>query len=197
MKIFFKYFYYKKLFLINCSVLILIFACQPNVEKLHSTELIDEPNHLAKNFLNPPDRTKPGVYWYFMDGNQNRDEMTADLEAMASVGIGKVVFLEVNIGVPRGPVNFMSDQWQDNFVHAVKTTKRLGMELILGTGPGWAGSGGPWVKPEDSMQHLVGSTTEVSGPIKFKDKLGVPKPPKPNYFAGLHNQHLHHLVCQH
>tara|TARA_S200000501_G_scaffold195755_1_gene184315 strand:+ start:5025 stop:8135 length:3111 start_codon:yes stop_codon:yes gene_type:complete len=188
MKIFFKYFYYKKLFLINCSVLILIFACQPNVEKLHSTELIDEPNHLAKNFLNPPESTKPGVYWYFMDGNQNRDEMTSDLEAMASVGIGKVVFLEVNIGVPRGPVNFMSDQWQDNFVHAVKTTKRLGMELILGTGPGWAGSGGPWVKPEDSMQHLVGSTTEVSGPIKFKDKLGVPKPPKPNYFAGMSKQ---------
>ena len=30
-----------------------------------------------------------------MDGNQNRVEMTADLEAMARVGIGKVVFLEV------------------------------------------------------------------------------------------------------
>ena len=39
----------------------------------------------------------------------------------------------------------MSEEWQDNFVHAVKTTKRLGMELILGTGPGWAGSGGPWI----------------------------------------------------
>jgi len=185
MKMFLNYFFYKKLAIINFLVLILIIACQPNVEKLITTEPINKSNHLATNFLNPPDSTKPGVYWYFMDGNQNRDEMTADLEAMARVGIGKVVFLEVNIGVPRGPVNFMSDQWQDNFVHAVKTTKRLGMELILGTGPGWAGSGGPWVKPEDSMQHLVGATTKVSGPIKYKGKLAVPKPPKPNYFAGM------------
>ena len=51
-----------------------------------------------------------------MDGNQNRDEMVADLHAMKDVGIGSVLFLEVNIGVPAGPVDFMSDEWQDNVV---------------------------------------------------------------------------------
>ena len=177
--------------MVNWQILILtlsITACQPNVQKLESNESIVESDALSKNFLIPPNSTRPGVYWYFMDGNQNRDEMTADLEAMARAGIGKVVFLEVNIGVPRGPVNFMSEEWQDNFVHAVKTTKRLGIELILGTGPGWAGSGGPWVKPEDSMQHLVAGVTEISGPKSFKSKLAVPKPPKPNYFAGMSEQ---------
>ena len=177
--------------MVNWQILILtlsITACQPNVQKLESNESIVESDALAENFLIPPNSTRPGVYWYFMDGNQNRDEMTADLEAMARAGIGKVVFLEVNIGVPRGPVNFMSEEWQDNFVHAVKTTKRLGIELILGTGPGWAGSGGPWVKPEDSMQHLVAGVTEISGPKSFKSKLAVPKPPKPNYFAGMSEQ---------
>ena len=182
---------YKKTRMVNWQILILtlsITACQPNVQKLESNESIVESDAIAENFLIPPNSTRPGVYWYFMDGNQNRDEMTADLEAMARAGIGKVVFLEVNIGVPRGPVNFMSEEWQDNFVHAVKTTKRLGIELILGTGPGWAGSGGPWVKPEDSMQHLVAGVTEISGPKSFKSKIAVPKPPKPNYFAGMSEQ---------
>ena len=27
---------------------------------------------LAKSFSAPPDSARPGVYWYFMDGNQDR-----------------------------------------------------------------------------------------------------------------------------
>ena len=146
-------------------------------------------SELEDSFQNPPDNARPGVYWYFMDGNQNRDEMVADLHAMKDVGIGSVLFLEVNIGVPTGPVNFMSAQWQDNIVHAVKTTQELGMEFILGTGPGWSGSGGSWVKPEDSMQHLVGSSTKVQGPAKFEKSLPVAPPQPPNRFAGMNGAH--------
>jgi len=124
-----------------------------------------------------------------MDGNQNRDEMVADLHAMKDAGIGSVLFLEVNIGVPAGPVAFMSEAWQDNIVHAVKTTQELGMEFILGTGPGWAGSGGSWVKPVDSMQHLVGSSTAVQGPARFEKALPVPAPHKPNRFSGMSGAH--------
>jgi hypothetical protein len=150
--------------------------------------LSSNSGELYEDFLAPPSSAKPGVYWYFMDGNQDRDEMTADLEAMAEVGLHSVIFLEVNIGVPRGPVDFMSEEWQDNFAHAVRTAERLDMEVILGTGPGWAGSGGPWVKPEDAMQHLVGSSTSVVGPAAFNGKLAVPKPPEPNHFAGLSSE---------
>jgi len=66
-------------------------------------------DELAMRFQNPPDSARPGVYWYFMDGNLNREEMTADLEAMKDAGIGNLVFLEVNVGVPRGPADFMSE----------------------------------------------------------------------------------------
>ena len=65
---------------------------------------------LENEFRNPPDSARPGVYWYFMDGNLSREGMTADLESMKEVGLGNLVFLEVNVGVPRGPVDFMSDQ---------------------------------------------------------------------------------------
>ena len=147
----------------------------------NSLEYDPEHNELAKRFQNPPDCARPGVYWYFMDGNLNREEMTADLEAMKEAGIGNLVFLEVNVGVPRGPVDFMSEQWQNLFVHAVREAERLGIEITLGSGPGWTGSGGPWVKAEQSMQHLVASSVEVKGPVRFNKKLPVPEPRSP-YF---------------
>ena len=129
---------------------------------------------LNESFTTPPGSARPGVYWYFMDGNLDRREMVKDLESMKEVGLGNLVFLEVNVGVPRGPVKFMSDQWQDYYANAVRHAERLGIDITLGAGPGWTGSGGPWVKPEQSMQHLVFSTVETAGPGKFDGILPVP-----------------------
>jgi hypothetical protein len=134
---------------------------------------------LKQGFLNPPDSARPGVYWYFMDGNLDREAMTKDLESMKKAGIGYVLFLEVNVGVPRGKIDFLSNEWQELFKHAVKEAERLGIRLILGSGPGWAGSGGPWVTPALSMMHLVASDTIVSGPSEFNAILPVPEPKKP------------------
>jgi hypothetical protein len=130
---------------------------------------------LKQAFLNPPDTSKPGVYWYFMDGNLSREEMTKDLESMKEVGISNLIFLEVGIGVPRGPVDFMSEEWQELYVHAVREAERLGIKILLGAGPGWCGSGGPWVKPEESMKHLVFSETEIAGGKKVDIVLPEPE----------------------
>ena len=64
-------------------------------------------DNIKDGFLNPPDSARPGVYWYFMDGNLDRAAMTADLESMKKAGIGYVLFLEVNVGIPRGKVDFL------------------------------------------------------------------------------------------
>ena len=144
---------------------------------------------LETEFQNPPGAARPGVYWYFMDGNQDRGEMIADLRAMNDVGIGSVIFLEVDLGIPRGPVPFMSAQWQDNVADAFVEAGNLGMEVILGTGPGWSGSGGSWVGVDDSMQHLVGSSLQVSGPGNFNQVLSVPPPHSPNPYAGMNWTH--------
>jgi len=135
----------------------------------------DPLSELKNAFIHPPESSKPGVYWYFMDGNLNREEMTKDLESMKEAGINNLIFLEVGIGVPRGPVDFMSEEWQDLFVHAVRETERLGIKILMGAGPGWCGSGGPWVKAEESMKHLVFSETEVDGNIRIDMDLPVPE----------------------
>jgi hypothetical protein len=138
---------------------------------------------LKAGFVSPPNSAKPGVYWYFMDGNMNKRSMTADLEAMKKAGIGNLVFLEVNVGVPRGTVDFLSDEWQELFKHAVRESERLGIEITLGIGPGWTGSGGPWVKPAQSMLHLVSSSLTVTDGLQ-KITLPVPRPKKPYFGEG-------------
>ena len=114
-----------------------------------------------------------------MDGNLDRAAMTADLESMKQAGIGYVLFLEVNVGVPRGKVDFLTDEWQELYKHAVKEAERLGIRIVLGSGPGWAGSGGPWVTPAQSMTHLVASDTTVTGPAGLTEYSQNPKPRKP------------------
>ncbi len=139
---------------------------------------------LPEEFATPPASAKPWVYWYFMDGNLDRAGMTADLESMKQAGIGGAIFLEVNIGVPRGPVDFMSPQWLDLVAHAVHEADRLGIQIALGAGPGWCGTGGPWITPEFAMQDLVASATNVTGPGWFSAELPQPRPREPFFGEG-------------
>ncbi len=147
---------------------------------------VDNPGieELKAGFANPPDSTRPGVYWYFMEGSISKEGMTKDLESMKKVGIGNVLFIEVNVGVPRGPVNFLSDEWMALFKHAVDECRRLGIVMMLGIGPAWTGSGGPWVTGSQSMQHLVSSTVQLSGSETGPIKLPLPAPKKPYFGEG-------------
>lgn len=134
---------------------------------------------LEQAFASPPLESRPWVYWYFMDGNLTREGLTADLEAMREGGIGGAIFLEVNVGVPQGPVRFMSREWRELFTHAVREGERLGIRVVLGSGPGWCGTGGPWVPPEQSMQHLVASEIHVEGPRRLEGPLPLPEAREP------------------
>ena len=165
------------------ALLALLPACQqrstPGVSPVSVTT-----SELRASFVAPPDSVRPGVYWYFMDGNLSGEAMTADLEAMKEAGIGNVLFLEVNVGVPRGKVDFLSEEWQELFAHAMKECERLGITRTLGVGPGWSGSGGPWVEAGESMRHLVSSTLKVSSDTIGQIQLPVPEPRKPFFGYG-------------
>ena len=72
-----------------------------------------------------------------MDGNLNGKEMTADLESMKAAGLGNLVFLEVDVGIPKGPVRWMTAPWQELFVKTVRDAERLGIDITFGIGPDW------------------------------------------------------------
>ncbi len=116
-----------------------------------------ETDPLEKSFVTPPDSARPWVYWMILDGSLTKDGLTADLEAMARVGIGGALYLEVRQGTPPGPVKFASPEWMEMIQHICNEAKRLGLEVSFNNDAGWTGSGGPWITPEMSMQKVVWS----------------------------------------
>ena len=171
------------LLVLATAAIFFAFGCTKNTNNSSSLEL-------KQGFQNPPDWARPGVYWYFMDGNMTKEAITADLESMKKVGIGHVLFLEVNVGVPRGKVDFLSEEWQNLFQHIVRESERLGIAITLGVGPGWTGSGGPWIPGEQSMKHLVSSVVQVSGGQQKTIVLPKPELKKPYFGMGAFTEEL-------
>ncbi len=106
-------------------------------------------------FQNPPDSSRPWVFWQWMNGNITKEGITLDLEAMKRMGIGGALCFNNAVGIPRGPVDYASEEWFDATEHAVKEANRLGLQIMLHNSPGYSGTGGPWITPEMSMQQLV------------------------------------------
>lgn len=138
-------------------------------------------DNLAKSFATPPADTKPWVYWFVSNGNLNKEGITADFESMARVGIGGLLFMEVDQGVPAGDVAFASPRWMELMKHAFNEAKRLGLEITINNDAGWCGSGGPWITPELSMQKVVWTETIVDGGQPWKVSLPQPETVKDFY----------------
>ncbi|HUW60343.1 MAG TPA: glycosyl hydrolase [Candidatus Bathyarchaeia archaeon] len=130
---------------------------------------------LESDFASPPDSARPWVYWFWLNGNITEEAITADLEAMQRVGIGGVLIMEVDQGVPVGPVDFMSDEWRRLFHHVVSEAQRLGLEVNMNNDAGWNGSGGPWITPELSMQKVVWTELEIEGPKNINVQFTQPE----------------------
>ncbi|MGA2032904.1 MAG: glycosyl hydrolase [Thermoguttaceae bacterium] len=130
---------------------------------------------LAQGFARPPQSARPWVYWFPLSGNLSKEGITADLEALRRVGIGGVLYMEVDQGAPLGPANFAGPLWRELFQHACKEANRLGLQINMNNDAGWCGSGGPWITPELSMQRVVWTETVVQGPKSFAGVLAPPQ----------------------
>ncbi len=136
------------------------------------------PDALARGFVAPPEATKPRCYWYWMDGRITKEGITRDLEAMRSVGIG-----EAYVGIIGGQaghvatvsVPALSEPWWQLVEHTVREGGRIGVNVGFFNGPGWSQSGGPWVKPEQAMRHIVARELHLHGPQHFEGALAAPE----------------------
>jgi len=119
---------------------------------------------LEKHFVNPPDETKPWCYWYWLNSDITREGITKDLEAMSKVGIAQAMIGNINQGiVTKTPVKMFTPEWMSLTRHALAEAGRLGIRLYMFNAPGWSQSGGPWIKPEQSMRRVVWNEIAAKG----------------------------------
>lgn len=115
----------------------------------------------------------PMTWWHWINGNVTREGITKDLHAMHDVGIRGVQMFNTHMYLPKGPVEFASDEWFDLVHHAIATCDSLGMKFTCMTGAGWSGSGGPWISKDQAMKKFVWSETTCKG---GKVGLNLPMP---------------------
>ncbi|MDR2385259.1 MAG: hypothetical protein LBD80_06325 [Tannerella sp.] len=131
-------------------------------------------------FQSPPKVFYPETWFHFIGGNVSAKGITCDLEAIAEAGFSGVQFFHGQFGgVWPGvdsQITCLSPDWDDALRHVAKECRRLGLKFTMQNCPGWAMSGGPWIKPENAMRHLVWSRTDVDGGGQRNLSLPVPQP---------------------
>lgn len=135
----------------------------------------EEFRHVQTGFVTPLDTNSVWCYWYWIGDDISKEGITKDLEAMKEIGIGAAFIGNINPEEVDGPVPMLSEAWWDHMVHAVNEGKRIGVDIGTFNCPGWSMSGGPWVKPDMAMRHLVFSEITVSGAGQKTIKLEKPK----------------------
>ncbi len=154
-----------------------VFPAVPDTAKLRSA--------FSKNdqaaFLHPERIFYPETWFHFLNGSIRREGITRDLEAIAASGIQGVQFFHGQVGDPADwpgteeHVECLSPKWESLVKHTAEEAHRLGLRFSLQTCPGWAMSGGPWIKPEQAMRHLSYSRTDISGGKEVDVGLSVPQ----------------------
>ena len=139
-------------------------------------------------FRHPPEQAKPWVFWYWHVGAASEAGITADLEAMKEAGIGGayMMFIKGTDSVPlfNPPAQQLTPHWWQLVVFAMQEAKRLHVQLGMHVSDGFALAGGPWIKPDMSMQRVVSTKTYTSGKRTFKGILQQPET-KENYYKDI------------
>ena len=136
---------------------------------------------LADGFAEPPGSARPAVYWVWVNGLTDKQQLTRELEEMRAKGLSGVYIFDVGAHdpkgiVPEGPA-FMGLESLKAIGHAIREATRLGLEVGIVTSSSW-NCGGPWVKPEHASMGLFHCQVTVKGPMQFSDILPFPTLPK-------------------
>ena len=134
-----------------------------------------------QSFINPDRVHYPETWFHYIGGNVSHEGITADLEAIASAGISGVQLFHGQFGgqwpATTDDIQCLSENWDAAVRHTAEECKRLGLRFTMQNCPGWAMSGGPWIKPENAMRTIVYSRTDIKGK-EIQANLPVPQPNK-------------------
>ncbi|MEO7309268.1 MAG: glycosyl hydrolase [Chitinophagaceae bacterium] len=159
--------------LISCFLIYLIIFCSSVNAQIY-----------AETFKNPPIQYHPKTWMHAMSGNMSKEGITKDFEAMAKAGLSGLLLFNVTQAIPYGKIKYASPEHINVLKHAAKEAERLGLTFGVHNSDGWSSSGGPWVKPEESMKMVVYSSILTKGGKNLSIK--IPEPTKrENYYQDI------------
>lgn len=134
----------------------------------------------SRIFQQPPSEYGIRCWWWWLNGNIDKETITRDLEEMKAKGFSGACIFDAggadqrgNAQVPEGPM-FASEEWKELYVHAIKEANRLGLVMSVSIQSGW-NLGGPDITPAETAKHLVYSETKIKGGAKVAESLTQPE----------------------
>jgi hypothetical protein len=128
---------------------------------------------LYDDFRSPPDAARPWCYWYWVNGNVDRETITADLESMKEIGFGGVLMFDPRgydkvVWKPEVKLAFGSPEWRQMVTFAVQECARLGLTFTMNLSDCGGSLKGPWKTGADGPKRLVCGVNVKDIPADFK-----------------------------
>jgi (4-O-methyl)-D-glucuronate---lignin esterase len=140
--------------------------------------MVEQPaSSWEPGFLNPSEPDQPWAYWWWVNGNVTRKQITRDLEAMKRQGIsGLLMFDSRNyhddiLPPPPPPMEYMSQPWRELLSFAIAEADRLGLKMSINLSSGAGALKGPWDVGDDAPKKLLWTALTVRGPGRVECQL--------------------------
>lgn len=160
---------------IRYPLLLLLFL---GLQQLTMAQQVDKLS--GTTFRNPPASYGIRCWWWWLNGNTNKETITRDLEEMKAKGFSGACIFDAggaeqrgNAQVPEGPM-FGSPAWRELYLHAIQEADRLGLVMSLSIQSGW-NLGGPDITPDEAAKQVTVSETKVEGGKEVLVELPMPK----------------------
>lgn len=116
--------------------------------------------------------TRPWTRWWWLGSAVEPAEITRELEAFASAGIGGVEICPIYgaVGAESRFVPYLSGAWVSALEHTLKEAARLGMKVDLTTGTGWP-FGGSQVDESIASSNLSSYRKVLQSGQKLVERL--------------------------
>lgn len=139
-------------------------------------------------FRTPDARYRPETWFHVIGRNHAREGLDADLRAIADAGLGGIQFFHGHfsrLAQPDWPgtsndVRCLSAEWDEMLGVIANTCRARNLTFKLQNCPGWATSGGPWIRPENAMRGLrcvrADVTSDGRAPVRARLPIDVHEP---------------------
>ena len=107
---------------------------------------------LDEGFTEVPTKARPWAYWWWLNGNVDKETITRDMEALKRVGFGGILMFDSrgyhddidHVILPAPKMGFMSEQWREMLAFGIKEAARVGLEVSVNLSSCAGALKGPW-----------------------------------------------------
>jgi len=137
---------------------------------------------LDEGFAEVPTQARPWAYWWWLNGNVDKETITRDMEAMKRVGFGGILMFDSrgyhddldHVILPAPKMEFMSEEWREMLAFGIEEAARVGLEVSVNLSSCAGALKGPWPVGGDAPKRLIWRAVPLTGETLYEAELKSP-----------------------